>query len=342
MKLSLKKYRIHIGITLLLSVIFVGNTSASNLVKVATIGARAPVFSKDKGIQGVVDKMMVYWENQIKQVLPDQPDLIVLPELCDFPTGITRAEWSEYLSVRKDQVQDHFAAIAAANNCYIVFGTMRPAEEGKFWNSAVLLDRKGNVAGVYDKNFPTIGEVEDGVKASNKTPVFQCDFGRIAMTICFDLNFEEARALYEIEKPDIIIFPSMYHGAYVQQDWAYRCRSFFVGSISGDATPSEIRNPLGEVIASSSNYYNFIVATINLDSRLVHLGYNFGKLSALKRKYGDAVTISDPGGLGAVLLSYEGKDKGQNIDQIIKEFDIENLDDYFQRSRDVRLTAVDK
>lgn len=58
----------------------------------------------------------------------------------------------------------------------------------------------------------------------------------------------------------------------MQDVWAYRSRSFFVGSINGGGTPSEIRNPLGQVVASSTNYFDFVVATINLDSRLVHLG----------------------------------------------------------------------
>ena len=70
----------------------------------------------------------------------------------------------------------------------------------------------------------------------------------------------------------------------MQQAWAYLCRSFFIGSINGGGTPSEIRDPLGGVVAASTNYFDFAVTTINLDSRVVHLGYNFGKLDALKKK----------------------------------------------------------
>ena len=81
----------------------------------------------------------------------------------------------------------------------------------------------------------------------------------------------------------------------MQQAWAYLCRSFFIGSINGGGTPSEIRDPLGGVVAASTNYFDFAVTTINLDSRVVHLGYNFGKLDALKKKYGKAVSITDPG-----------------------------------------------
>ena len=124
----------------------------------------------------------------------------------------------------------------------------------------------------------------------------------------------------------------------MQQAWAYLCRSFFVGAINGGGTPSEIRNPLGEVVAASTNYFDFAVATINLDSRVVHLGYNFGKLDALKKKYGKAVAIADPGRLGPVLVSSEVSE--YNIDKILKEFDIECIDPYFNRSRKKRAAAL--
>jgi hypothetical protein len=36
---------------------------------------------------------------------------------------------------------------------------------------------------------------------------------------------------------------------------------------------------------------------------MVHLDENWGKLTALQQKYGDKVIISDPGRVGAVLVS---------------------------------------
>jgi len=335
------KYYVRIAISVLLSIIIVGNTTASKLVKIATIGGRPSFsFDKSKGSQSFIDQIIVFWKREINQVLPDKPDLILLPEICDIPTNLKASEWKEYLGVRGDQVMDQFSLIAKTNHCYIAFGTMCIDEDGKFRNSAILLDRSGKLAGIYNKNFPTIGEIEDGIKPGDKVPVFTCDFGRVAFAICFDLNFKELLAKYEIEKPDIILFPSNYHGGMMQNVWAYWCRSFFVGSINGGGTPSEIRNPLGDVVASSTNYFDFAVATINLDSRVVHLGYNFGKLDALKKKYGSSVTITDPGRLGPVLVSSESS--GNNIDKIIKEFDIELIDPYFDRSRETRAASLRK
>ena len=333
------KYYARIMVSALLFVCMINDAAASKFVRVATIGGRPSFsFDKSKGSQSSVDQLIAFWKSQIDQVLPDKPDLILLPELCDVPNNLQPEGWKEYLRVRKDQITDLFASIARANHCYIAFGTLRTDETGTLRNSGVLLNREGKVTGIYNKNFPTIGEIEDGIKPGDETPVFECDFGRVAFVICFDLNFEELLKQYETAKADIILFPSNYHGGIMQQAWAYLCRSFFVGAINGGGTPSEIRNPLGEVVAASTNYFDFAVATINLDSRVVHLGYNFGKLDALKKKYGKAVAIADPGRLGPVLVSSEVSE--YNIDKILKEFDIECIDPYFNRSRKKRAAAL--
>lgn len=306
---------------------------AAKYVTVATIGNQVPAVDKNSSPQKVVDQVIEFWGKELKQVLPDKPDLIVLPEYCDFPRSFPKEVRDEYLDVRKDQILNFFASQAKANQCYIAFGMRHQTEDGSWRNSCIVVNREGNVAGIYNKNFPTIGDIKGGVKAGSSTPLIQCDFGTIGAAICFDLNFDELRRTYAELKPDIIVFPSMYHGGLVQNYWAYSCQSFLVGSMAFRDIPSEIRNPLGEVI-SSTNYFDFAVAKINLDSRLVHLDFNWEKLTRLKTKYGNNVIIKDPGKVGAVLLTSE--DPKITVDQMIKEFDIELLDDYLNRSRKFR------
>jgi len=297
-------------------------------VTVATIG-NTPSAIKSDNKQEIVDHVIRFWDKELKQVLPDKPDLIVLPEFCDLSS-----EGEAYLKVRKNQVLDFLASVAKSNKCYVAFGMQREDKEGLWRNSCVLIDRNGGIAGIYDKNFPTIGEMENGIKASNEAPLISCDFGQVAIAICFDLNFDELRLRYAKEKPDLIIFSSMYHGGVVQNMWAYTCRSHFVSSVY-KGNPSEIRNPMGEVIASNTNYFDYTVARINLDCKLVHLDYNWSKLTAMKEKYGTSVTVSDPGKLASVLITSENSKV--TAGQMVKEFEIELLDDYLNRAREFRL-----
>lgn len=319
---------------------FVG-AKASNRVTIATIGVYGGSATEEEKLQPQksVDRMIEFLKKEIEIVLPSKPDLIVLTEACDRPQGLSDNQQFEYYRVRKDQILDYFASVAKANHCYIAFGMKRDDGKGGWLNSCYLLDREGEVVGIYNKNFPTVYEIEAGIKAVTEAPIFQCDFGRVACAICFDLNFEEVRLKYEAEKPDIIVFPSRYHGGLMQAYWAYSCRSFFVGAVAAHGSFSEIRNPLGEIIASSTNYFHYSVATVNLDCQLVHLDYNWDKLIALKKKYGERITITDPGNVGAVLVTSE--DNNVSVMQMIKEFDIELLDDYFARSHEAVRQSVD-
>lgn len=312
---------------------FYNEAYAVKNVKVATIGVRTPVLGKSMGYQKMVNQMIHFWKREIAHILPDHPDLIVLQENCDFPWGLSQDEKNAYIQVRKNQIQDFFASIARDHQCYVLFGTRR-VSDGILRNSGVLIDRAGNVAGIYDKNYPTIGEMEAGIVPGNDVSIFQTDFGKIAVAICFDLNYDEHLERYIELQPDMVLFPSAYHGGFVQSVWAYSCRSFFVGAISSVGRNSEIINPLGEIVASSTNYANYAITNVNLDFKLVHLDYNRPRLTKLKQKYGRDVHIHDPGGLGVVMVS--SNHDHISVDQMLKEFEIEILDDYFDRSRSVR------
>lgn len=120
----------------------------------------------------------------------------------------------------------------------------------------------------------------------------------------------------------------MYHGGLMQNYWAYSCRAHFAGAVCG--LPCNVISPVGENLANSTNYTHYLTQSVNLDCKVVHLDFNGEKLRAAKQKYGPKFKISDPGYLGAILISSESEEF--TIDDIIKEFEIEILDDYFTRS----------
>ncbi len=307
---------------------------AVNNVKIATVGAVSPRFDAKMTPQHMVDGMIKFWAGQLQQVLPDKPDLIVLPEVCDRPGGLTHEQQLAYYAVQKDQLLDYFRSIARANHCYIAYGAMRDTGGGIWLNSCVIVGRDGEIAGIYDKNFPTVRAMENGTVAATKADLIKLDFGTVGCAICFDLNFEELLEKYQKTHPDLIVYIGMFHGGVMQQYWAYASRAYFVGSVGIVNLPSEIRNPFGQVIATTTNYFDFVVTTVNLDRKLVHLDYNWAKLRALKKKYGEKVNIYDPGEVAAVMITSE--DESVSAADMVKEFDIELLDDYLNRSRAVR------
>ena len=226
-----------------------------------------------------------------------------------------------------------FSKKAKENNCYIAYSAAFQVADGTFRNCTQLIDREGEVAGIYNKNHLVIEETtENGILCGKNADLIETDFGTVACAICFDLNFDELRLKYFAKKPDLILFSSMYHGGLMQSYWAYSCRAHFVGAIHN--LPSAIISPTGEVLAETTNYFNHVTKVVNLDCKVVHLDYNWEKISAAKKKYGRGFTMQDPGLLGSVLLSSELENI--TIDDIIEEFEIEILDDYMERALEHR------
>jgi predicted amidohydrolase len=269
--------------------------------------------------------------DQIAQVVPDGPDLIVLPELCDIPVNqafLDRDWLQSYLTERSDRILNLLASLARQHQCYITYPTLLCASDGMLRNTILLLDRTGVLMGTYDKCHPTLWELDAGVVPGTEVYVAHCDFGRVGFAICFDLNFNSLCARYAQTRLDIVAFCSMYHGGLMQAYWAYACRAHFIGAIAG--LGGFVLSPVGERIASSTNYFNYISTSINLDSAVVHLDYNWDRLRAMREKYGSAVRVFDPGFLGSVLISSESD--AFTINDVMAEYEIEALDDYLRRA----------
>lgn len=306
----------------------------ANFVKLALLSQPALAHSPySDDLESKVQEMMTYLQQNLDRVLPDSPDLIVVPEACDRFPSFTMEQRKKYYRYRGDRIRDFYREVARKNRCNIAYSACRflPEEERlPFRNSTQLIDRNGDIVGIYDKNHLVPAELNEGeIAYGTEAPVFELDFGRVACAICFDLNFDELMHRYAAQKPDLIVFSSMYHGGLSQEYWAYGCRSFFAGAICNDQ--SRILNPFGETVAASTNYYPFVTGKINLDYALVHIDRNEPKFFAAKQKYGDRLVIHDPGHIGAVMLSYEGTDR--TVWDIIREFGIFSLDDYFAECR---------
>ena len=279
---------------------------------------------------------MKYLSEQIDQVLPDRPDLIVLPERCYVPTPFVQApaktdDLLEFLASREPQVQEFISEIAKSNRCYVAYPSYKVFEDGQRSNSIFFFGRDGQIVGTYDKCRLTPGEVSAGVKPGRQAVVLDCDLGRVGFVICFDLNYFELLQEYCQLDPDLLVFSSMYHGGLMQSVWAYACRCHFVGSVGPEGLPSEVLLPTGDVFASSTNYTNHVSATINLDCLLVHLDVLHETLGNLKKTYGTKVKLYDPGMLGSVLLSAE--DDNLSIREVVSRFDLNSLDEYLDQSR---------
>ncbi|HOW73798.1 MAG TPA: carbon-nitrogen hydrolase family protein [Phycisphaerae bacterium] len=267
----------------------------------------------------------------------DQPDLILLTEGCmqNSAPSASRAEKdarSEPLP-ESGPITQFLARKARQHRAYIMGSYWRKGPKGQGrYNSAVLVDRQGKLVGWYDKVFPTIGEMEEGVLPGREAVVFDTDFGRIGALICFDLNFPELLAEYKQRGAKLLCFLSAFRGGRLIPAAAMRNQCFIASAVPGEN--GVIVDPLGRSLAESSQYGRIIFARINLDSQIVHIDYNADRVQRMKEKYGPTVTVDTASPEAVFFLSSLHPEK--SIQDMIREFEVETLDVYLDRAREVR------
>ena len=275
-----------------------------------------------------VPRMKKHWEKQLDQVLPGKPELIVLHECSSRFPNMPMADRLKYYHEHDAEFLDFFRTKAVDNHCFIVYSAVRELPDGTRRNSSLLIDASGKVVSTYDKNYPVIEETTvQNVLPGEAETVVDTEFGRLGFAICFDLNFTDLLERYARRKPNLMLFSSMYHGGLMQAYWAYRCRSWFVGAVSNDECA--VIDPVGHTVAASTNYFHYVVSPVNTDYEVVHLDYNWDKLVQARKKYGRKISVFDPGHLACVLLTSESPEI--TAAQVVEEFGIERLDDYFSR-----------
>ena len=282
-----------------------------------------------------LDEIRSYWAKRLQDIAHERLDLIVLPEACDRFENMTMEEAAAFYRYRGETMLKFFQQQARQLNSCIAYSAIMPFDEKSFYNSTFIIDRGGNIIGRYDKNYPTIPEIEIcKVLPGSNAPVIECDFGRVGCLVCFDLNFAELMQHYAENDVDLLIFCSRYHGGLNQQFWAYNCQAYLAAAVAGAGRPAGIIAPNGRLLAATTEYSYNAVARVNLDSAMVHLDGNREKLAALKAQYGSGVVIDDAGHTGVLLVSNSAA--GKTINDLLHEFDIEPLKEYLKRSRKYR------
>jgi predicted amidohydrolase len=154
------------------------------------VAVQMPIPTETKG-----DENLAIACELIEQAGAREPDLICLPELC---VGL------KVISTLPGVETEKIGEIARTHRTYVVVPLYIRKEEGVF-NCSVLIDRKGQVAGCYQKVhlWPWEAPVF-GVKAGNSFPVFKTDFAGVGLCICHDHQFPETSRSLALAGAEVI------------------------------------------------------------------------------------------------------------------------------------------
>ncbi|MHC4805370.1 MAG: carbon-nitrogen hydrolase family protein, partial [Planctomycetota bacterium] len=98
-------------------------------------------------------------------------------------------------------------AAARRNRIWVVAG-LTELDGDTVYNTAVLLDRRGRIAGKYRKVHLPREEWRKGITPGDSYPVFKTDFGTVAIQICYDWFFPEAETIFALGGAEIIFAPT--------------------------------------------------------------------------------------------------------------------------------------
>ena len=217
--------------------------------------------------------------------------------------------------------------LAKKHRMYVVCPIREQADNDRQYNTAVLLDREGKVAGYYRKVFVWWTEGlnlgEEGVK------VFDTDFGRIALLTCFDLNFDEVWQEAERKGAEIVFWPSAYGGGMPLNAYAM-IHNYYVVAV-GQGNMIDI---LGKTIESVEQPCpKQFIATLDLDLTIVHTDFTVEKVAKLLREHPDEVELVSHLTVEQWYVLRALK-PGVRVRDLCKQYGIETLREFRHRSRD--------
>jgi predicted amidohydrolase len=260
-------------------------------------------------------------------------DLVAFPE-CYPQLALT--DITHHAEPRDGGTLPRIQEAAKTHRMWVVWPRLEydPAEGLR--NAAVLVNRDGEVAGRYYKMFPTVGEIEKGIVPGKRVIAYETDFGRVAMIICFDMNFSEVHEALVETGPDLVVFSSMYRGGLQAQALAYELGAFVVTSISSEL--GMITDRCGRVIKEST-YEALAVAPINTNSIALHMDFNWNKMDAMLEAYGPKLTFDYHSREAFFVI--ESTDE-KDIGMLVLEFNLETFSEYYARCRRARAEALAK
>jgi len=270
----------------------------------------------------------------LDQALKEEPDIVCLPEA--FPAGgLAGVPLSEKVESVPGPSTDACAERARRGRCYVIC-PIKTERSGRYWNSAVILDRDGQVIGIYDKLCPVTSthdytEMEGGVTPGSQVPVFDLDFGRVGVQICFDAGFPENWQELAGEGARLIFWTSAYDGGFPLRCYAWLHRNYVVSSVR--AGRARVIDPLGAIVAESGTGPGLVSHRINLDNLVFHNDFNHTVAAQAAERYGQRVEVRNSApGSGHLLL--EPRDADLECSKLAKELGLEPASQYHQRHRE--------
>lgn len=232
-------------------------------------------------VEANVQKGLVWLEKAVREY---DAELVVFPETVTtgYDTGLSAEELWDLVDEAGGKITAPIQEKARQLGVHVVWGSYRRAgPRGAVYNSAILINDQGEIAGIYDKTHPAPWERQDGggwALVGERADVFKTSLGDIGMIICYDGDFPELSRLLAVKGAEIIIRVSALQRSYdiwyiTNAARAYDNHVYLIASnlVGPDASGnygfghSMILNPIAWRLAQARGTQEIIAARLDPD-----------------------------------------------------------------------------
>jgi predicted amidohydrolase len=260
----------------------------------------------------------------LADALPYQPDFICLPEAFPFLYISQKYTQSEKVEISM-RVLERFSEFSKQNNCYIICPVYTPGDGGIF-NSAVIIDRKGKRAGIYNKIHPTEDEIRSGINPGALfQPVIQTDYGPVGIQICFDMNWDDGWGMYRDQGAKIIFWPSAYAGGTTvnTKAWQHKC----VVASATQKNTSKLCDITGQTITQTGIWNkNLYCGPVNMEKAFLATWPYVDHFKDIQNKYGRKIRITNFHEEEWSII--ESLSADVSVSDILKEFNLRTWEEH--------------
>lgn len=253
-------------------------------------------------------------------------DLVCLPETF-LETGIP-SDQVPFAEPLPGPTFDTLSRLARKHQMWVVAGYCVRTEEGLVENSAVVIDRRGQLAARYGKIHPTIAECHKRhITPGSEAVVVDTDFGRMGLAICYDIGWPDLWAQLRQQGAELVVWPSAYGGGLPLQAYAWTHSYYVVSAVLSEH--SRVIDISGAVLASTSRWSRLATTTIDLEKELFHIAPSLEqpeKLFRLQEEMAGRVTMR--GFSEENFVTLESNDPAWPVARIKQHYGLLNWQEY--------------
>ena len=153
----------------------------------------------------------------VRQAAAQKPDLITLPEIWNGP--YQQDLFPSFAEPRFGPSWQLLSALASEYGIWLSGGSIAEREDGRVYNTAYVFDRAGNEAArhrkmhLFDINVTGGQHFQESqtLTAGNEVTVFDTEFCRMGLCICYDMRFPELSRLMVDRGAKLILVPAAFN-----------------------------------------------------------------------------------------------------------------------------------